>query len=324
MADARKQREPSNEAPLSCQPARPARHTAEAPEGLKTLQAEYRDWWGPKPSLGLHFDSTTIERTATVETRPTLPARRPPVVVPSSGCCAVNVIGPPTPPRLGTLLELLDGALDQVTTFEGEFRDWARPEPSLTMLVGRGPGAGERGDTANLRWRGGGPFPFAQQLMRHIWFRSPASLRVEMRRNHRLVRFGIRDGTRWWRWDEREGDSEGEVTGPAPVSPLPPLLDPPVLTPARVLARTRLETHGVGVRAGRNVVLAHGRMRGLTAPSPGIRHELEFDAEHGIMLRAATFVNERCVESMEALSIEFDGALEPALFEHAPFGRRTP
>lgn len=235
----------------------------------------------------------------------------------------MTLAGPPTPPQLGELLELLDGALDRVTTFEAEFRDWARPEPSLTLLVGSDLGAADRGDTTGLHWRGGGPFPSAQQITRHIWFRSPASLRVEIRRHRRLVRFGIRDDNRWWRWDERNGASEGHMTGPPPVAPLPPLLDPPLLTPARVLARTRLEVHGIGTRAGRKVLLARGRARAPGASAPGICQELEFDAEHGIMLRAATLINEQCVESMEALSIEYSGALEPALFEYAIPGRRT-
>ena len=95
---------------------------------------------------------------------------------------------------------------------------------------------------------------------------------------------------------------------------MPPLLDPPLLTPARVLGWLRLEHHGASMRAGRNVVIARGWPRHRAESAPRMYQELEFDAEHGTMVRSATFVNGCCVQCSEATMIKYACAVDPTHF----------
>jgi hypothetical protein len=221
------------------------------------------------------------------------------------------------PVRLGSLLELVHCALDQVTTFEAEFRDWTKPVPSLTVLVGRELDVAPAREPKRFRWHGGGPFPRPTQVTRHIWFKSPGSLRVEIRQNGNLVRLGIRDGSRWWRWDKNDGASAGDATGPSAGGGMPSLLDLSLITPARVLGWLRLEPAGAGRRAGRKVIVARGWPRQHAEPPQPIHQELEFDAEHGTMLRSATFVNGQRVQSTEATTIEYARRVDPARFVYS-------
>ncbi len=96
---------------------------------------------------------------------------------------------------------------------------------------------------------------------------------------------------------------------------LPPLLDPPLLTPARLLGWLRLDEVGTGRRAARQVLTAVGYPRDRSAAeSTQIHYELEFDAEHGTMLRVAAYDERRCLQLTEAKNIAYGHELDPQLF----------
>jgi hypothetical protein len=219
------------------------------------------------------------------------------------------------------LLELLHAALEDVTTLEVEYRDWARPAPSLSLLVE--PGAGRDGPFggARLCWQGAGPFPRSVQTRRRIWLAAPKRVRVEVRHGERIVRLGVHDGTSWWRWDQVEGVESSNGAATAGGGAVPPILDPPVLTPVRVLSGLRLADIGAGERAGREVVTARGQPRERSlGGSQQRRFELEFDAEHGTMLRMAAYEERQCVHLTEATEVAYGRKLDPGLFTWPPAG----
>ncbi|MGH2904203.1 MAG: hypothetical protein ACRDK7_11570 [Solirubrobacteraceae bacterium] len=217
------------------------------------------------------------------------------------------------------LLELLHYAMGKVTTLDGEYRDWSQPAPSFSLaaeLVGDEDGGGR---AATLHWRGAGPFPRPLETRRRIRLISPDRMRVEILHNGRLERLGLLDGGRWWRWDQMAGVDGGAAALANGRWMLPPLLDPPLLTPVRLLSWLYLSDMGTGQRAGRRVISARGEPR-RRSPVPGsqLHYELEFDAEHGAMLRIAAFIDQRCVQLTEAVAIEYDCRIEPALLTWPP------
>lgn len=216
--------------------------------------------------------------------------------------------------RIG-LLELLNTALDDVTTFEADYRDWLLPAPSLSLLATSSGAEAQPDEPVTLRWRGGGPFPKRVESRRRIWYAAPDQLRVEILRDGRVRRVGVRDGPRWWRWDEAAGADAGDASATEGSRPLPPLLDPPLVRPVRLLGWVRLDELGAGRRAGREVLTAVGRPRDRWVAERGhARHEFEFDAEHGTILRTATYADRRCVQLTEAQAIAYGCSFGPELF----------
>jgi hypothetical protein len=219
---------------------------------------------------------------------------------------------------VGDLLALLHDADRLLRTFEGELRDWVRPPPSNVLVVDRKdmPGAG-------VRWSGAGPFPRASETRRRIWFEHPDRIRVEILRGGQLVRLGVRDRETWWRWARVRGSDTGIVAIVDGVQTAPPLLYPPLLAPASLLASLRFEPVGAGERVGREVVVARALPRAALPGSGELAFEFEFDSQHGTMLRRARFDKGRCVQVTEALAARFDGPIDPGRFEfEAPTGPR--
>lgn len=217
------------------------------------------------------------------------------------------------PAALGALLEALNGALNGVVTLQAEFRDWARPPRSLSMTLERRPGVPD-GQPHTLRWMGGGPFPRVVQTSRRIWLHAPGRLRVEVVRDGEVVCVAVRNGTRWWRSARASSPDTGDLAS-ADGGRLPPVLDPALLTPARLLGWLRLQPTGTASQVGREVITARAAPRDeFAATSKGLLCELAFDAQHGVMLRMATYRAGWCVERTEAMAIAYDLSLEPALF----------
>lgn len=220
--------------------------------------------------------------------------------------------------ELGDLLELLHEAHFRESTLRAEYREWLRPRPNL--VLGRSEFEDQR-----LQWRGVGPFPRATVGIRRIWLKRPASLRVEMHADNKLIRFGVLNRRQWWRWDV----NEGAVTSEAPNETngrwwIPPLLSPPLLEPVQLLMTLRLQPTGRGVRAGRDVVCAGAIPRTAEASGRTRVYELEFDAEYGTMLRRSVFDDGLLVATTAAVDVEFDGNLSRGLFEFtAPDGEPT-
>ncbi len=217
--------------------------------------------------------------------------------------------------ELRELLELLHDPPDRPMTLEAQYRDWLWPEPSPLVVVRTAGNAGRPANATALHWAGAGPFPRSVETRRRIWMIDPDRLKVEVMRGRQVTRLAVRDRARWWRWDHLEGvDSADEDQGDLQLM-LPPMLEPVLFSPWRVLARFRLEDVGEGQRAGREVLTAHARpRRTYMVGEPDMRYELEFDARYGTMLRLAAFGRERCVQATEAITIAYDHELDPLLF----------
>jgi hypothetical protein len=209
---------------------------------------------------------------------------------------------------LGTLVELLHNAHDRVHAFEAELLDRTSPSRSIELIVNPvAPPAGR------FRWQGAGPWPHVLETRRRLWFERPDRLRIEISCGGVLLRIGVRNGAEWWRWDRENGVTEGNLTELWAT----PLLDPPLLSPARLMGWLRLEPSGVGERAGRRVLIARASPRALPLSGADQEFELEFDAEHGTMLRRATLEEGQLIRLAEALSVRYDAPVDPVRFEFA-------
>jgi adenylyl-sulfate kinase len=202
--------------------------------------------------------------------------------------------------ELAGLLELLYGAHERVSCFRGEFRDLTHPRDGTRN--GQSPA------------RRSGPGLYESETTRRIWFQRPDCLRVEVVRNDKLTRIGVRNGADWWRWDHADGAVTGSVVRLGPSLALPPLLDPPLLDPRRLLLALRLESAGVGLRAGREVLRARAWQRQQRRSGDQSCYDLEFDSEHGTMLRHEVLQHGRVVQVTEALEVSFGCAINPDLF----------
>lgn len=219
--------------------------------------------------------------------------------------------------QLGDLLEVLHDA-DRLRTFHGEFRVLTRPRASGELIVH----AEDSGEGPRLRWTGAGPFPRASTTSRRIWFEHPDNIRVELARGRHLERFGVRNGENWWRWDRSDGPTTGSLSSPGHARAFPPMLNPPLLTPAMFVASFRLEPSGRGTRVGREVLLARARPRNQPKAEGGLAFEFEFDAEHGVVLRHTVLDEGRSVVVTEALAVCFDAPIDPERFVFiSPDGR---
>ena len=219
------------------------------------------------------------------------------------------------------LLQLLDSALADVPTLEVELRDWTRPKPTLSARVERNTAEPDSPKVARLSGLGAGPFPRPTETTRKIWMASPDRLRVEVSRNGQVIGRAVRVGTRWWRWDVAGGTEAGEAASEDGVPAPPQALDPPLLTPMRLLGWLRLHDVAAGCRAGRAVLAARGsRRQRWTAGERRLRYELEFDAEHGTMLRLATYQGRQCVQLTEATGVVYGHDLDTELFVIPPVG----
>lgn len=205
---------------------------------------------------------------------------------------------------LGDLLVLLHDADRLVASFTGEFRDWARPAPSNTLILDA-----DQVPEYRLQWQGAGPLPQADERHRKVWFQQPDRLRVEVFRGGRVVRIGVRDDRDWWRWDLRQGTDRGTAPASDGQLTLPPLLDLAILFPARLVAMLRLEPAGAGVRLGREVLRARAHPRLPAAGKARVSVELEVDAEYGTLLRWAVFEDGNCVHVTEAVEARFGEAI---------------
>jgi adenylyl-sulfate kinase len=203
-----------------------------------------------------------------------------------------------------SLLELLYRAHAAVTAVEATFSDWSHPMPSHELVVDA------NGSGGKLRWRGPGPWPHPRQTTRRIWAHASGKLRVEISHDGDLIRLGVRDCERWYRWDEVDGVSCGGLYDGGAI---PPLLDPAALAPARLIGSLRFEPVGAGERIGRRVVLVRAWPRSQRRDSE-VAFELEFDCEHGTLLRRAMFQDGHLVHVTEALAVSYNTPIDPVRF----------
>jgi adenylylsulfate kinase-like enzyme len=147
-------------------------------------------------------------------------------------------------------------------------------------------------------------------------------MRVEMLRDRKVVRVGVRDGAQWLLWDEAAdapvtGDATPDRTGRAMV---PAFLNPVLLTPARLLDGLEFELAGEAMRANRTVVCARARPRRQFASRPSVTYEFEFDAVHGTLLRRAVFDGPLVRQITEALEIHYGPKIDGERFTTASLG----
>jgi predicted RecA/RadA family phage recombinase len=98
-----------------------------------------------------------------------------------------------------------------------------------------------------------------------------------------------------------------------------------VVDPSSLATGLELEPAGRATRAGREAILVSARPR----PGPHAfqhdvllggadRHELAVDAERGVLLGAASFLDDEPAWLFEVREITFDDELDPGLFLHEP------
>lgn len=199
-------------------------------------------------------------------------------------------------PEFGQLLELLYGAHRDVDAMFVETRDWGRQDPSDTLTVQQ-----DADGRVRIRWMGGGPYGRPVAGGRRLWFEPPDRIRIELLQRGVVVRTAVRDGDAWWRWDRDDGETAGDLTQGAA---LPPILDLPLLTPARLLSTMWFEVTGKGTRAGRAVLAASAIPRQTTS---GVERyfEFEFDLEHGTPLRTTAFEAGEQINVTEILAVDY-------------------
>jgi hypothetical protein len=214
---------------------------------------------------------------------------------------------------LGDLLELLHDAHARVETFEVEFRDWVRRPASHAVGVSY-----SEAGKPQLDWLGGDPWATPGLTTRRIWLQAPDLLRVEILHADDLFRLGVRNGTRWWRWDAEHGATSGDaVPDERGVSRMPQLLTAPVLNVRRLIQFMRFEPAGTGERAGRSVLCARAFPRRQPPARGELEFEFEFDAEHGSLLRRAEYEDGECVLERQAREVLYNPTLESDCFVFA-------
>lgn len=213
--------------------------------------------------------------------------------------------------ELGEVLCLLHDAHQRTPALYLRITDWSQPSATPEILVDQGHGL-----TGGLQWAGAGPWPEPTTRSRQMWAATPDRLRVEIRRGDAIVRLGVRDGARWWRWDETLGVSSGiaDSGGRARQPTLPALLDPLLLHPARFIGALRLQPVGRTSRAGRAAILVRGVPREPAASRSQLAYELEFDAEHGTVLRRTVFDSGRRFQDSQVLHVAYDSDIDSTKF----------
>lgn len=205
---------------------------------------------------------------------------------------------------LRDLLALLHDADRLTETFVGEVQDWLSPRKSGVLVAGHDDRAGHR---RRISPTGAGLFARDEHSLRRVWLKRPDLVRVELLQAGRLMRLGVRNGRTWSRWDHDLGYTSGDGSADSPV---PPLLDPMFLSPARLIGLFRFEAIAEDTRGGVRVVIAHATRRDAPPEGKDISYEFVVDARHGSILRSAAFDAGRCVRSTEVLTAQFDVAVD--------------
>jgi hypothetical protein len=211
---------------------------------------------------------------------------------------------------LGQLLVLLHDAHERVSTFEVEYRDWGRTKPSKKLTV-----TYAQSGAPQARWQGAGPLPREALMTRRIWMRPPDQIRVEISLGEELLRFAVRDGQQWWRWDSEKGAISGSAAPNASgVAAMPSMLSAPMIDVRQLMTTVRFEPAGEDQRAGRTVVRAQGWPRVAPRGRGFVSYEFEFDAEHGSLLRRAEFEDGECMWERRAVQVLYDAEISADCF----------
>lgn len=229
---------------------------------------------------------------------------------------------------LGDLLELLHGATERYDTVRLELREWRHTAGSERAFA-RWRASLERRGAAflSVELPGTDVPPDARESRERIWWERPDRLRQERTDGASGARLLVKDGPRWWSHDDWQGSvtnlgSHLDVES-GEIPPRPELLQPVVW-----LAWVTLEPTGSAEVAGREAVLVRARPRrlrdddgeyGVPRLAPGAdAHELAVDAERGVVLRIASFIDDAPFVVTEVERIAFDERLPPETFVFTP------
>jgi hypothetical protein len=212
--------------------------------------------------------------------------------------------------NLGELLTLLHDSEGRWRHLAVEYRDWSRPLPTTNLVIHPGRNG------PRPRWQDDGPFPRASSFQRRIWADQPDRVRVELVQGTRLLRVGVRNGSGWHRWDCDAGHHEGTITNPLTEADLPPLLRPPLLSPAQLIGSLWFEPSEPrnATYLDRPVLAARARPRTSEPGTNAITTEFCFDADTGVVLQRQQVVDGRPVQVTQASQITFDEAVPGELF----------
>lgn len=234
---------------------------------------------------------------------------------------------------LGDLLELLHGAGESFRTLRSEIRVWEEPElarsamtAAMSRRVSRVRVGSSRSGSGFLTPPTGTSAPSdPSESSVQLWVERPGRFREEQRDGDGAS-VVVRDGVRWWSYDDRFGarSNEGdEAPGRSRVGgELEFLADP-----AGLLSLLRFEVCGRGERARRDVLRARAWPRDeLTLPSSqaliplgagASEYELEVDAARGVLLRSAAIYDSAQFRVVEVDEIAFDQDLPAGTFTFA-------
>ena len=162
-----------------------------------------------------------------------------------------------------------------------------------------------------------------------LWREGPDRVREEREGVDGEPRLAVRDGQRWWSYDEYDGaitnvgEEEGDESESGVGEETRLLFDPAPLIPL-----LDFEVLGPGERAGRPVLRVHAEPRRGLRPDDrwdlnelavgADDYELEVDAETGCLLRVEARRQGSAFSVLEAVRADFDETLPPQVFVFEP------
>jgi outer membrane lipoprotein-sorting protein len=231
-------------------------------------------------------------------------------------------------PELGALLALLHRADDPFTTVEATYRVWrhdARASAAFRADIEHQKRRGASVGTIQLTSRDGSPAEHDELL--RIW-RSGDRVRVEHEGGQQDGGYGVRDGTAWWMWDERNGalsNQDDRKVGNGMGEEVSVLLNP---TP--LLGLLRFGSLGRSTLAGRATITAEAVPRLVDSSrsprsfelhrlgSGADRYVLHVDAELGVLLSVVAFRDGEPFRETSTVEIAFDQPIDDDRFVFQP------
>jgi hypothetical protein len=231
-------------------------------------------------------------------------------------------------PELSALLVLLHRADNPFTTVRATYRIWRHDDRATAAFRADVEEQKRRGasiGTIQLTSRERSPAEHEERL--RIW-RSGDRVRVEHEGGPRDGGYGVRDGSVWWMWDERNGalsNQDDPNVGNGMGEEVAVLLDP---TP--LLGLLRFKALGRSTQAGRATITAEAVPR-PSDPSRSLRafelhrlgsgadrYVLQIDAELGVLLGVVAFRDGEPFRETSTVEIAFDQPIGDERFVFQP------
>ena len=232
-------------------------------------------------------------------------------------------------PELGALLELLHGADAPFETVQATYRIWSHHERAHGAFVAQIEDDKRHGVGVSMIRLGDSDdqAPAEQVETVRVW-RSGARFREEFEGGPRHRYYGVRDGERWWHWDEYGGAISNE-NNPTMAGGIGERLSV-MLDPTSLLGSLSFRPLGHSTQAGRATITAEAfprRVSNRHGPRPfelhqlGLgadRYTLAVDAERGVLLDAVALRHGEPFHEVTAVSISFDEPIADERFVFVP------